>query len=195
MFGRDRGSSGQAEDYGLALSSWMHRVQLLALIACAACAGVMAVGSLGAEAARPAAGGASSTTGSPSTTSELEAKTAFAVRADVAKGPSIRLAIRPSEVKAAESIKFRVEDRSDADTSFGPKFKVQVQSEGGWMLASFSPRGPWPQKISKLRSGESSQWQGLEIPADAVAGRYRITKEVQIAGHRRFIEASFSVSG
>jgi hypothetical protein len=93
------------------------------------------------------------------------------------------------------TVKVRVEAGMEMGVSYGLKFWVQVLTEGRWELAPFSPPGPWPEKLVKVRAGDGGPWQSVVVPADASGGTYRFKKAVTVDGHRRFVSASFEVRG
>jgi hypothetical protein len=108
---------------------------------------------------------------------------------------AVRIGLRPKLVQPGTPFEFRVENRSSTGVTYGLELVVQQQMpEGDWVRASFSPGGPWSQVLAKLRPGQIGNWQApVDVPSDAVAGCYRIKKEVRVNGSRRFLATEFEI--
>lgn len=115
----------------------------------------------------------------------------------MASSPSplkVEVAVKPTRLLPGEQLRFRIEDHGKSQVSYGEKFVVQEEVEGGsWIPASFTPRGAWSAVLHALLPGSVSNWIVLQIPAEASVGEYRIKKEVKTEGHRRFLVGAFRV--
>jgi Bacterial Ig-like domain len=112
---------------------------------------------------------------------------------DRAAGRTVRIEVVPRVINPAGTIRFRLQNRTKRIVKFGAPFEIEVYSGGEWTPAPFNPPGPWPAELGQLRPGKSGPWEKIEVPPEAISGRYRIVKAVKIKGHRCRVTAAFKV--
>lgn len=105
---------------------------------------------------------------------------------------TVRLIVAPKSAVAGQAVHFRIDNSEGPAITYGTPYGVQECLEGVWVLASFSPPGPWTrQKIAQRPS--RGRWQSIQIPTTAVPGEYRIRKSVQVSERGRWLYGHFDV--
>jgi hypothetical protein len=105
----------------------------------------------------------------------------------------VRLVLAPGSVAAGQEVHFRIDNSTGPAITFGTPFSVQQCIAGTWVLASFSPPGPWTKQLIRQRPSRG-RWRSLEIPTTAAAGEYRIRKSVSAGEGGRWLYADFRVA-
>jgi hypothetical protein len=88
---------------------------------------------------------------------------------------TVRSVAAPESALAGQAVHFRIDNSKGPAITYGTPYSVQECLAGVWVLASFSPAGPWTkQKIAQKPS--HGRWRSVLIPTTAAAGQYRIRK-------------------
>jgi hypothetical protein len=105
---------------------------------------------------------------------------------------AVRLTVSPSVVSPNDRIQVRLKNALSTGISFGEQFSVERRVAGRWSLASFSPKGPWPEPLLELLPGGVSRWK-VAIPRNAGPGLYRVKKVVESGVHAWGVLGDFRV--
>ena len=105
---------------------------------------------------------------------------------------TVRLVVAPKSAVPGHAVHFRIDNSRGPGITYGTPYSVQECVGGVWVLAAFSPPGPWTKQKFGQRPGHG-RWQRVEIPMTAVAGQYRIRKSVQVEEEGRSLYGDFDV--
>jgi hypothetical protein len=93
--------------------------------------------------------------------------------------PAVGLAVNRRKAKAGGAVQVRIENRGKQEVAYGYDYELARFENGFWLRLEtkpvFDPR-------FFLVPGAKGPWQRIQIPRDAVPGRYRIRKWVERVG-------------
>jgi hypothetical protein len=104
----------------------------------------------------------------------------------------IDLVAAPESVAAGQSEHFRIDNSKGPAVTYGTPYAIQECLSGVWVLAPFSPRGPWTKQLIRQRPSRG-RWCGFLIPATAATGEYRVRKAVDVGSRGRWLYGDFGV--
>lgn len=104
----------------------------------------------------------------------------------------VKLAVGPESIAAGQTVHFRIDNSKGPTVTYGTPYSVQECLGGVWVLASFSPPGPWTKQLIRQRPSRG-RWRSVLIPTTAAAGHYRIRKSVRIGESGRWLYDDFDV--
>jgi hypothetical protein len=104
----------------------------------------------------------------------------------------VGLIVAPESVIGGESAHFRIDISTGPAITYGTPYDIQQCLGGVWLLASFSPRGPWTKQLLRQNPGPG-RWWSAPIPTTAPAGRYRIRKSVRFNERGHWLYDDFNV--
>jgi hypothetical protein len=105
---------------------------------------------------------------------------------------AIRMAVSPVSVSPGQALRYRIDNSAGPTITYGTPYSVQVCLGGVWVLAPFSPQGPWTKQRIRQGPSHGRQWS-VQLPDGVASGAYRIRKEVATANSVRWLYAPFSV--
>jgi hypothetical protein len=112
------------------------------------------------------------------------------------KSTRVELIAAPESVVAGESVHFRIDNSTGPGITYGTPYAIQQCLGGVWVLASFSPPGPWIKPLLGQNPGPGTWWSA-PTPTTAPAGRYRIRKSVRFdeRGHSLYDDFDVVAAG
>lgn len=104
---------------------------------------------------------------------------------------AIELFVAPGSVPAGQATHFRIENIRGPAIIYGPGYSVQECVAGAWTLAPFSPTAE--ARVRIVQRPSRGRWQRVQIPATAVAEKYRVRKSVSADGRGRWLYGEFEI--
>jgi len=105
-----------------------------------------------------------------------------------------RLGINKKTVRPGGALRVRIEDFGTKDLAYGLTYELARRDGGSWV--KLPPRPVFAPRLY-VRAGMASECQSIDIPRDAIPGRYRIAKKVRPVGAGRtkevVVRATFRV--
>jgi hypothetical protein len=106
---------------------------------------------------------------------------------------NVRIGILQPAIKAGEKLTWRVENYGTLGISFGFGYEIQRYENDGWVADPITPDG-FTGVGFFMGPGLAAPCQSLAIPPNQSAGRYRIVKNIEIAGRDHRIYRVFDLS-
>jgi hypothetical protein len=114
-----------------------------------------------------------------------------AIVAEAASVTGVTLRIDRKQTRPGGLIGVRIENRSSQEVGYSLLYDLARFDQGRWIRVSVRPVVT-PRFV--LEPGLNSPWQKLRLRRNTRVGLYRLRKQIDLAGLRKVVKATFRVS-